>query len=103
MRLAGLNAYTRVNDSLEGYVGNRGQPPTDLRPWLTWEMSAERNRELRAPPRWSGPGQNGNPRLAETQRDHGPAEVLLLAAQSREILALRHCQTPRALAPLICP
>jgi len=43
-------------------------------------MIAERKRELRAPPRWSGPAKNGNPQLAEKQGDHGPAEVLLLVA-----------------------
>ncbi len=47
---------------------------------MPWEMSAERKRKLRALPRWSEPAKTGNPRLAETQRDHGPAVVLLLAA-----------------------
>ena len=80
VRLAGLNAYTWVHDWLEACARNRGQPPADLRPWLPWEMSAERKRELRAPPRWSGPAKNGNSPLAETQPDHGPVAVLLLAA-----------------------
>ena len=80
VRLAGLNAYTWVHDWLEACARNRGQPPADLRPWLPWEMSAERQRQLRAPPRWSRPVQTANPRLAETLRDCGPAEVLQPAA-----------------------
>ena len=80
VRLAGLNTYTWVHDWLEACARNRGQPPTDLRPWLPWEMSAERKCELRAPPRWSGPAKTGSARLAESHHDRGPAEVLLLAA-----------------------
>ncbi|MDE0104989.1 MAG: hypothetical protein OXN89_21630 [Bryobacterales bacterium] len=73
VRLARRNAHWCGHDWLEASARNRGQPPTDLRPWPPWGMSAERKRELRSPPLCSGPAKTGNTSLAEAQRDYGPA------------------------------
>ena len=58
--------------------------------------------ERRAPPRFSWPATAGDRPLGETQRDHGPAEALLVVAYPRDTLTQRLCQTPRAVECLRC-
>ncbi len=61
---AGLNAYRYMLDWLDACARNRGQAPSDLSPWLPWEMDEQRIEELRAHPiRWWTPA-NGPPATA---------------------------------------
>ncbi len=61
---AGLNPYRYMLDWLDACACNRGQAPSDLSPWLTWEMDEQRVEALRAPPirRWTPA--NGPPAAA---------------------------------------
>ena len=66
-QLAGLNPYSYMLDWLDACARNRGQAPSDLSPWLPWEMDKQRMEELRAPPeRWWTPA-NGPPAAASAQ------------------------------------
>ena len=80
VRLAGLYVNMWEHDWLEARTLNRSHSPTDLRPWLPWEMSAGCEQKLNASPRWSGPAKTLNPSVAETRHDPGTAKVVLLAA-----------------------
>ncbi len=63
-RVAGLNPYRYMLDWLDACARNRGQAPSELSPWLPWEMDEQRIEELRAPPiRWWTPA-NGPPAAA---------------------------------------
>jgi transposase len=70
--LWGLNPHPWLNAFLQAWADNGGQSPADLRPFVPWQMSAERRAELSRPlpvmgPAWDGLAQERpEPEVADT-------------------------------------
>jgi transposase len=70
--LWGLNPHHWLSAFLQACADNGGQSPADLRPFVPWQMSAERRAELSRPlpvmgPAWGRLAQEGpEPEAADT-------------------------------------
>ncbi len=93
-RVAGLNPYRCPQDWLDAYARNRGQAPSDLSPWLPWEMDEQRMEEPRAPPIRCWTPANGPPAAALAP---APGSTVPRAAcppaEANSRVSLRHSPT----------
>ena len=70
--LWGLNPHHWLSAFLQACADDGGQSPTDLRPFVPWQMSAERREELSRPLPVMGPALEG---LAQEQREPDTADT----------------------------